>query len=145
MSSNHLTARILSISLMLALPFTGLKADIVVIVNKENSSTSLTTEQLVDIYMGRQRYFPNGDLALRIDQDPNSEIRSDFYQKLINKSIAEVNAYWARLLFTGQATPPNVLENTQSILKAVRDNPGAVAYIDSKDVDDTVKVIGNVN
>jgi ABC-type phosphate transport system substrate-binding protein len=130
---------------MLALPFTGLKADIVVIVNKENSSTSLTTEQLVDIYMGRQRYFPNGDLALRIDQDPNSEIRSDFYQKLINKSIAEVNAYWARLLFTGQATPPNVLENTQSILKAVRDNPGAVAYIDSKDVDDTVKVIGNVN
>jgi len=120
-------------------------AEIVVVVNKQNPVDSLNRRELVDLYMGRTQHYPNGTLVLRLDQAPDSDTRSQFYRSLVNKSVAEVNAYWARLLFTGRASPPQVLDNSASVLDAVRKNPNAIGYVDSRDVDNSVKVIGRVD
>ena len=71
--------------------------------------------------------------------------RSAFYRGLVNKSVAEVNAYWAKLLFTGRASPPQVVGNSRAVLAAVRDNKSAIGYVDSADVDDSVKVVARVD
>ena len=68
-------------------------------------------------------------------------MRSSFYRKLVDKSVAEINAYWARLLFTGRATPPRVLSSDPLVVKSVRENLDAVAYVDSKNLDGKVKVV----
>lgn len=131
--------------LMCLLLATAASAEIVVVVNKQNPVDSLNRRELVDLYMGRNQHYPNGTLVLRLDQAPDSETRSQFYRALVNKSVAEVNAYWARLLFTGRASPPQVLDNSASVLDAVRQNPNAIGYVDSRDVDNSVKVIGRVD
>ena len=118
--------------------------EILVIVNPANETVTLTQRQLVDLYMGRNLQFPNGNLTLPLDQAPDSEIRAIFYKTLVSKSVAQVNAYWARLLFTGRASPPRPLADTAAVLQVVRENRDAIGYIDSSALDGTVKVVGRV-
>ncbi|MCG8671840.1 MAG: hypothetical protein MI867_20720 [Pseudomonadales bacterium] len=125
------------------LPVAG-HAEVVVIVNKENQATNISRQQLVDLYMGRNIYFSDGNLALRIDQTPKSSERSEFYLRLVGKTVPEVNAYWARLLFTGRASPPHVVESTDKILEIVSNNRYAIAYIEKSELNDSVKVLESV-
>ncbi|MGB3621222.1 MAG: hypothetical protein WBA20_07750 [Ketobacter sp.] len=133
-------------TLLIGLLLAGIaRAEIVVVVNASNPVSSFSHRELVDLYMGRNLHFPDGSLILRLDQTPESAVRNEFYNKLVNKSVAEVNAYWAKLLFTGRATPPQTMGDTQAILSAVQSNHNAIGYIDSKDLTDGVKVVGRVN
>ncbi len=121
-------------------------ADLVVIVHPDNPIGQLERHQLIDIYMGRTLNFPDGGLALPIDQQPQAPARAEFYRRLVDKTPAQVNAYWARLLFTGQATPPRVLPSVAAILQAVRENRAAIAYLelgpsDEQYLDHPVKVV----
>jgi ABC-type phosphate transport system substrate-binding protein len=62
----------------------------------------------------------------------------------VGKSVAEVNAYWAKLLFTGRASPPRSLTDSETVLQVVRENRNAIGYIESEYADDTVRVVGKV-
>lgn len=122
------------------------RAELVVVVNADNPVDRLTRDQLVDIYMGRRTHFPDGRPALPIDLGPDSPLRAAYYQTLVGKTVAQVNAYWARLLFTGRATPPRVLPDIEAVLEVVRANQDALAYLDSenlpgKDLDSQLKVV----
>ncbi len=133
------------ILLLITLLASPLQAGVVVIVNAENTVNDFNQRQLVDLYMGRDLYFPNGQMALRLDQSPDSKVRKNFYANLVGKTVAQVNAYWARLLFTGRASPPQVIRNSKDVLKAIRNNFNAVGYIDEKDLEDGVRVIAHVD
>jgi hypothetical protein len=135
-----LSASILVVILMLA-TCRPARAETVVIVNPGNPVASLSRDQVVDIYLGRQLNFSNGNTALPIDLPPDAALRSGFYRGLVGKSVAQINAYWARLLFTGRATPPRVLSGVPAILKSVRENRDAIAYVNSDDVDGKVKIV----
>jgi len=120
------------------------QAELVVVVHPKNPADSLSRREVVDLYMGRTQYFSDGSLVIRLDQRPDSGEREEFYRDLVNKSVAEVNAYWARLLFTGRASPPQVVGDSEAVLKAVRHNTNAIGYMDSADVDASVKVVAHV-
>lgn len=120
------------------------QAELVVVVHPKNPADSLSRREVVDLYMGRTQYFADGSLVIRLDQRPDSDEREQFYRHLVNKSVAEVNAYWARLLFTGRASPPQVVGDSEAVLRAVRDNTNAIGYLDSADVDASVKVVARV-
>jgi ABC-type phosphate transport system substrate-binding protein len=137
----NFTAVILLVAVLLITVAGQASAETVVIVHPDNPVASLSREQVVDIYTGRKVNFPDGNPALPIDLPPDSEVRAAFYRKLVDKSVAQINAYWARLLFTGRATPPRILPNNSSVLKSVRSNRDAIAYIDSKDLDSKTKVV----
>lgn len=116
-------------------------AEVVVVVHPDNPVAEFNREQLIDIYMGRNTHFPDGRAAMPFDQAPDSPIRAIYYQNLINKSVAQVNAFWARLLFSGRATPPKVLTGAQAVINVVAHNRNAIGYIDSHDLDNNVRVV----
>ena len=109
-------------------------AEIVVIGNLQNSHQELTILQVQDIYMGRTRAFPDGKLAYPFDQ---TDLRPEFYLKLTQRPVAQINAYWARLMFSGQTSPPTKLPDDQSIIKIVQEHEGAIGYIDKENVDES--------
>ena len=115
--------------------------DIVVVVHKDNPVESLTRNDVVNLYMGRRRSFAKGYPAIPLDHASDSNVRREYYRRLVGKSVAQMNAYWARLLFTGRTTPPHVFADSSSILNAVKSNPGALAYLPSGDVGEGVKVV----
>jgi ABC-type phosphate transport system substrate-binding protein len=127
--------------IQMLLIFAQARADIVVVVNSASELTELTQQQVIDIYMGRMQTVTNGGRVVPYDQPLDSEIRAAFYQHLTGKSVASVNAYWARLLFTGRAAPPKQVSDNMSIMNILAENLNAIGYIDEKDLDDRVSVV----
>lgn len=117
--------------ILLSLFSSTLQADIAVIGNINNELKSMTQKQVKEVFMGRSRSLPNGSFALPLD---HHELRSDFYQSLTNRPIEQINAYWARIMFSGQASPPIKLPDSRAIIKVVTDNKGAIGYIDATHV-----------
>lgn len=104
-----------------------------VIVNRQAELTELTQQQVVGVFLGRARNFPNGNAVKAYDNKVGSDIRARFFEALTGKSISDIDAYWARLRYSGRASPPSELDDTGSILEAVRQNKDAIAYIPWQD------------
>jgi len=128
--------RLLALLLMLA---PAAQADVAVVVHAKNAVAALSPKEVQDIFLGRKRTFPDGRFALPVDQ--SSPLRAEFYQILTARPLEQINAYWARLLFSGQASPPRQLPDDAAVLKMVRENEGAIAYVDPKHVDHSVRLL----
>ena len=115
--------------------------DLVVVVNPSNPVEQLSHGEVVDIYMGRRATFPDGRTALPVDLPSDSPLRASYYQLLVDKTVPQINSYWARLLFTGRATPPRVLSDLASVLETVGENRDAIGYADSDHLSPGVKVV----
>ncbi|HEX7045205.1 MAG TPA: hypothetical protein VF203_11395 [Burkholderiales bacterium] len=130
--------------LALALPAAGAFAEVVVIVNPANSITSLDVETARRIYLGKDKTFPNGEPATPGDQPEGSRTRAEFYRKVVEKSEAQMKAYWAQAIFSGKDTPPEVIGGDAAMRRWVARRKDAIGYIDSVAVDDSVKVVARL-
>ena len=131
---------LLLLLLSLSLPHLARADDMVVIVNAGSHVGSLTRNQVIDIFMGRFRELPNGATALPIDV-ADVAVRQAFYQRLVHQDLAEIGSYWARLVFSGEASPPFRAPDTRTALKLVATNPDAIAYCYRSAVTGRVKVV----
>jgi ABC-type phosphate transport system substrate-binding protein len=116
-------------------------ADVVVIVSAKSPVTSLTAEQTARIFLGKASSFPDDSDAIPIDLAEGSPIRDEFYSRVVHKNSTQLSAYWAKVIFTGDGRPPQMLESSAAVRKAVASNPKAIGYIDKSAVNKSVKVI----
>lgn len=114
---------------------------LVVIVNPASGVERLSREEAVNIFMGRFRKLPSGILAFPIDIGSQSQERREFYQLLVRKDLAEIDAYWARLVFSGQTSPPLQAPDGPTAVQLVASNRSAIAYVSRALVDHRVKVV----
>lgn len=116
-------------------------ADLVLIAHLNSGIERLTQDEVINIYLGRYRRLASGIAAEPVDFPLDSEFRARFYRQLVNKNPAEINAYWARLVFSGKTRPPTIIDTVDGVLKHVASQPGAVAYLERAQVDGRVKVV----
>ena len=110
----------------LALPA---QADVFVIVPTSSTVKAMSQKELVDLYMGRSRAFPDGTFALPFDLPRDHPGRAAFYQVLTGMDLARINSYWSRLMFSGQTLPPQPLPGETAMADLVKRNPSAVGYV----------------
>jgi ABC-type phosphate transport system substrate-binding protein len=116
-------------------------ADVVVIVSSKSTVKSLTAQQATKIFLGKVVTFPNGQDALPLDQPEGSAVRDEFYAKVVHKNSSQLTAYWAKVIFTGDGRPPNLLADSLAVRKAVAHNPNAIGYIEKSDVNRSVRIV----
>ena len=116
-------------------------ADVVVIVSSRSTVKSLTAAQTTKIFLGKVVTFPNGQPALPIDQPEGNAVRDEFYAKVVHKSPSQITAYWAKVIFTGDGRPPNLLPDSLAVRKAIAHDPNAIGYIEISDVNRSVRVV----
>lgn len=128
--------------LMIALMCSGLaQAEILVIVNAQNSVITLEKKQVVDLFMGRVSAFPNGQSAETLDLKTGTPLRARFYKTLTGKNEAQVDAYWATLIFAGRMSPPKQLVDEQTLIAEVASNTEAIAYVTRQALPKNVKIV----
>jgi ABC-type phosphate transport system substrate-binding protein len=115
--------------------------DIAVIVNPANPLKQISIQQVAEFYLGQARTFSNGEYALIFDHPRDAPLREKFFAAVTGMSPQQVNAYWSRLMFTGQVQPPQPLPNERAVLDIVRRNTGAIGYIKASEADATVRVL----
>ena len=116
-------------------------ADIVVIVNPQSGVEKLSKDEVIDIFLGRYRKLPGGRVALPIDVAESGTERARFYRLLVKKSSSEMSSYWARLVFSGQTSPPFQVPDAKTAIELVHSSPNAIAYVDRSAVNSKVKVV----
>ena len=105
------------------------RADVWVVVPVSSSVKSMSQKELVDLYMGRSRAFPDGTFALPFDLPRDDPGRAAFYKALTGMDLAQINSYWSRLMFSGQTLPPQPLPGEAAMADLVKRNPSAVGYL----------------
>jgi len=117
--------------------------DVVAVVSAKSPITSLNSGQVADIFLGKTSRFPDGTLAVPIDLPEESPVRERFYAEYTGKSPAQVKAHWSKIIFTGRGQPPRQVGSGAEAKKVLSENPNAIAYIDSKLVDGSVRVLAS--
>ena len=144
MINYHNLLRYLSLCLTLNMLLFSVNAsttEFVVVVNKNNTINALSKREVIDIYMGRYLTFPDGEISQPLDLPAQSTLKNDFYQQLVNKDEQKINAYWARLLFSGRAKPPSPSASVEDALNKVATSQFAIGYIPKSQITDAVKVV----
>lgn len=125
--------------LMLGAPCAG--AELVLVANPNSGITHLSRGEVVNIYLGRYRRLAGGQTAEPIDLQGDAESKAQFYRKLVNKSLAEINAYWARLMFSGKTLPPRQVATSEEALLQVATRQEALAYVERSRADRRVAIV----
>lgn len=135
---NHWIVRMLVVvALCCSISFSQNRADAaqnepfywLVVVKADSTVTTLTKNQVMGLFLGRAKFLPSGDKVKALDFPIASAVRAEFYRALTGKNIADIDAYWARLQYSGRATPPEPMENSEQIMQLVSKEKRAIAYL----------------
>lgn len=129
-----------ALAALLSLPL-ALLADVLVVTGAKSPSTTLSKNQVSDVFLGKVVSLPDGSSAAPIDQPESSPLRDEFYSKVANKSAAQAKAHWAKLYFTGRGVPPREGTDSGDIKRILNSTPGAIGYIEQSALDSSVKVV----
>ncbi|EGL55464.1 MAG TPA: hypothetical protein EYM37_10410 [Methylophaga aminisulfidivorans] len=138
------TILVLAILCLSLVPSLAASGEIAVVANKNNPLAALSKQQIVDIFMGRTKFYSTGQRIVLLDQEIASPARRDFYQNLVNKTLNEINSYRARLLFSGRFALPKEVSDDEMI-KWLEKDSNAIGYIEADKVNDSLKVLGYVD
>ncbi len=128
-------------TLIICVLSSAVSADVFVIVNANNSVESLKKKKVIDLFMGRVTAFPNNKPAVTLDLKAGHEVRETFYKALTGKSEAQVDAYWATLVFAGRMSQPTQFDSEQEVIRTVAENEATIAFVSEENLPDTVKVV----
>jgi len=120
-------------------------AEVVVVVAATSPLETLTRNQVADIFLGKSNRLPGGDQAVVIDQPEGSATRDEFYSTYTGKSAAQIKAHWSKIIFTGRGQPPQVVSNSAEVKKRIAENPDTIGYIDTRELDGSVKALPAVS
>lgn len=115
--------------------------ELAVIVHPDCRVAHLTREQVAHIFLGRVKFLPSGEPVSVMDTVPQ---REPFYRTVVGKGLNEINAYWARLRFSGRTQPPLQMQDARSVIERVANNRGAIGYVEASLVDKRVRVVMNI-
>ena len=68
---------------------------------------------------------------------------NSFAETVLNKSDKQLKAYWAKVIFTGQGTPPREVDSAAQMLDLVANNPNLIGFVPAGSVSGAVKWLEN--
>lgn len=119
--------------------------DFVVIANPHSGVEKMSKDEVINVYMGRNRKLSSGVTAQPLDLENPLTEKANFYNIMVNKELSEISSYWARLMFSGQGSPPRQVASAEQAVELVGRLKGAIAYVDRKKIDKRVRVVFDPN
>lgn len=113
-------------------------AQIAVIVHPAAPVSNVSLDDLRRYFLGKSTAF--GSTRVVVIENPKA--RKSFYHSLLGLSEDEVRRRWVGLAFRGEAPGvPKEISDAAELRKYVSEHPGAIAFVDARAVDASVKVL----
>jgi ABC-type phosphate transport system substrate-binding protein len=119
----------------------GVDRSLRVVVSKDNKLTSLTSDDLNRIFLGKKTLWDSGTRIVPAMPEEESPAGETFLNGTLKKSVTQFRAYWKRLLFSGGGTVPKVFRSNEQLIDFVARQPGAIAVVEASAVNDRVRVL----
>jgi len=105
---------------------------------KENA---VARQFLADAFLKNVTRWPGGTPIRPVDQRPDTQVRKDFSDAVLKRSVQAVKAHWQQRIFSGRGVPPPALDSDQAVVDYVAKHEGAVGYVGGTAALDKTKVI----
>lgn len=112
-----------------------------VIVHPSNASGSVSREFVAHAFLKRVTRWPDAEVIRPVDQHPDSSVRTDFSDEVLQRSLSAMRSYWQQRIFSGRELPPPELDSDEAVVRFVASSPGAIGYVSSHAKLHDVKVI----
>ncbi len=126
--------------LLLCLASAAQSGNVVVIVNSASGITEATAAEVSKVFMGKSSSI-SGTNVTPVDQETTSEVRTDFSDKILGRTVKKVTNYWKKRVFSGKGEAPAELANDAKVLAHVAETPGAIGYVAAGSLNDSVQAI----
>jgi ABC-type phosphate transport system substrate-binding protein len=90
---------------------------------------SLSRTAVSAAFLKKTEKWPDGTAIVPVDQAHDSPLRQTFSQAIHERSVAMIDAFWQKQVFSGRATPPLTKAGDAEVVAYVRSNPGAIGYV----------------
>lgn len=117
------------------------QAEVVVVVAANSPIRTVSDSEVADIFLGKLARLSDGTRVAALDQAEGTAAREAFYLKFTGKSPAQVKAFWSKVIFTGRGRPPRAVATDAAVVRALREDPAAIGYIDRSSVDSTTRIV----
>jgi ABC-type phosphate transport system substrate-binding protein len=117
------------------------KAEVVLVTSANSPVYSLTSNQVVDIFLGKADELPSGAPIVAVDQAEGSKEKEEFYKRYTNRTLPQIRAYWSKLIFTGKGEPPKEISDSEQLKKYLATHPNSIGYLERDKVDSSLKIV----
>lgn len=107
----------------------GADKEFVVIVGEASPLTTVSREQLSQIFLKKTRTLPGGREAMPVDIVGHAKARIAFSNVVHKRSLVAIQNFWNQQIFSGKEVPPPQMAREVDIVAFVRGNPDAVGYV----------------
>ena len=122
------------------MPSISASAETVLVVSENSQIHKLSRHEIADIFMGKSKNQARVGHILPVDQTQDT-LREEFYRAYLGKSVPQVKAHWAKIIFTGRGHPPPTVNNIEELKDKLKENPNAVGYAERSKVDETLRIV----
>ncbi len=103
------------------------------------STPPLSLEQIRAIYLKKLSRIHNTTMV-PLNLSAHDPLRQSFEKHILHMSFQRLKSYWSRQHYLGHR-PPVSMKSQESVLSFVKNVKGAIAYIDTKHIDDDLHVL----
>lgn len=114
-------------------------AGVVVVVNPSSSLSSATADDIKKVYLAKKKSI--GGQAMKPIDNAAGDMRNKFLESVVGKNDRAFKSYWTRMVFSGKAAPLKSGGDDAGVKKYVNENTDGIGFIDSANVDGTVKAV----
>jgi ABC-type phosphate transport system substrate-binding protein len=118
---------IVFVMLLSIIPGLCLAGDVVVIVNQSVSETTLSKQDVGNIYLGKKSSWSDGSKIKFVVL--TGDTHASFLKSYVGKSESQFNTFWKKQVFTGKGSPPKELDSDQAMVEFVAQTAGAIGYV----------------
>ena len=126
-------------------PGVAYAGDLVAIVNKDNSVSSLDLKTLEKLYKGKMKHWSGGEDVILFLPDAKSKAMQGLAKNVFKrKNGLAVSKFYLKAVFQQKfASPPQKVENAEEAISSVTDEAGGIAIVDAGEISDksAIKVI----
>ncbi|GEM_PF-6757734 len=119
----------------------AVRAEVVMVVHPSNPITHLKGRDIQAIYLFKKITWKNGLRIVPIHLGARDALRESLSKKWLGRSLREIENFYLMRALSGQGQPPVIFANTKEVKAYLSRTQGGIAYIDRKDLDDSVKAI----
>lgn len=118
-------------------------AGVAVVVNPASTLTSAKASEIKKVFLGKSKKIAGQ--AMKPVDHAEGDIREEFLNTVVKKNPRAFKSHWTRLVFSGKSAPLKSAGDDAGIKQWVNSHTDAIGFIDSKNIDDSVKVIFKID
>ncbi|MCL9775246.1 hypothetical protein [Vibrio methylphosphonaticus] len=124
-----LTLGIFALIIILSTESRAFAANEYAVFTLDSNFDELTRSKARMVYRGKAKSLQGKRIEIS-DWPESSSERSEFYEYLLGKDIAQMNAYWASLSFSGKARPPKEIGDATvtALIHWLKEKPNRIGY-----------------